>query len=529
MDRSANVKRVKNSKKGARATDRIKNLDRSANVKNMSILDVAGMCLRNLYKRKLRTFLTLLGVMIGTGSIILMISLGLATNAQFDQMIVDMNLNMTEIEVHPMWDGMMWTDDGVIETTARDLTDDSVAQILQIPGVRTATPMLQTQLMFRSGPYTMLTNVVGVRPDALALMGYSMDSGRLLVDGDEEFTFVFSARSERGFFDASDRTAFHWNNMRQWDTTDDVYTLVDILNDDIRVYYDDSSYWNTRDWGQGWGIGDDGEFGYDIDEGFETSRSFDINIVGVISAPAVDLRWGGGQTIYTDIGTLQALSAMQEESNRRANEEDEWNPTFSALVGGAQVTYGDVRVRTHSMDDTADVAEIIRDMGYNVWYPGDWINQMRDSQRGIETLLFLIAGVSLFVAAINIANTMITSVTERTREIGIMKVIGASLSDIRRLFLFEAAVIGFLGGVFGVVLALAMSYAMNNFDIPFLADLGMGVPDWMVGEERGAMSLVTPWLCGVALCVAVAVGLVSGFFPAFRATRLSALAAIRGD
>ncbi|MCL1844389.1 MAG: ABC transporter permease [Defluviitaleaceae bacterium] len=494
----------------------------------MSIIDVMGMCLKNLYKRKLRTFLTLLGVIIGTGSIILMISLGLATNAQFEQMIVDMNLNMTEIEVFPMWAGMMWTDDGVVETAQRDLTDESIENFLRIPGVRTATPMIQAQLMFRSGPYTMLATVVGVRPDALALMGYNLNYGRLLREGDEDFTFVFSERSERGFFDASDRTAFHWDNFRQWDTSDDVITLVDIFNDDIRIYYDDSSYWNTRDWGGGWGFGDDDEFGYDIGEGFETARSFDINIVGVVAAPAVDLRWGGGQTIYTDIETLQALNLMQQESQRRAQEDDDWNPTFSALVGGPRETYQDVRVRTATMDDTSEVAEIIREMGYNVWFPGDWIEQMRDSQRGIETLLFAIAAVSLFVAAINIANTMITSVTERTREIGIMKVIGASLSDIRWLFLFEAAVIGFLGGVFGVMLALLLSFLINIGVIP-LAGLGLGAPEWMVGDEAGVTSLVTAWLCLVALGVAVTVGLVSGFFPAFRATRLSALAAIRGD
>ncbi|MCL2355761.1 MAG: ABC transporter permease [Defluviitaleaceae bacterium] len=490
----------------------------------MSIFDTVGMCLRNLYKRKLRTFLTLLGVIIGTGSIILMISLGLGTNAQFARMAEDMNLNMTEIEVAPQWGGTMWSPDGgMVEMHQRDLTDESVERFLRIPGVRTATPMMSSSIMFRSGPYTMITQVVGVRPDALALMGHNMEYGRLLTDDDAEFTFVFSTRSERGFFDASDRTV--WNSPRQWDPSDDLPTLVDIFNDDIRIYYDASSFWNTRDWGHG---GND-DFGFDLDEGFVAARSFDINIVGVIAAPVVDLRWGGGQTIYTDIETLQALVAMQSESERRAAEESEHDPRFSAVIGGPRQTYQDVRVRTTSMDNTADIAEVIREMGYQVWFPGDWINNMRDSQRGMETLLFAIAAISLFVAAINIANTMITSVTERTREIGVMKVIGASIADIRKLFLLEAAVIGLLGGIFGVILALIISYVMNTFDIPFLADLGMGVPDWMIGEERGAMSVIPWWLCLVALGVAIGVGLVSGFFPAFRATRLSALAAIRGD
>jgi ABC-type antimicrobial peptide transport system permease subunit len=74
---------------------------------------------------------------------------------------------------------------------------------------------------------------------------------------------------------------------------------------------------------------------------------------------------------------------------------------------------------------------------------------------------------------------------------------------------------------------------MNNFDIAFFNDLNMGVPDWMLmyggAETVSNISLVTPWLCGLALAVACGVGLVSGFYPAWRATRLSALAAIRGD
>ena len=124
---------------------------------------------------------------------------------------------------------------------------------------------------------------------------------------------------------------------------------------------------------------------------------------------------------------------------------------------------------------------------------------------------------------------MITSVTERTREIGILKVIGARVSDVLKIFLVEAIVIGILGGLLGVGLALSLSYAMNNFDIAFLNNLGLGGPTMGMGTERAAISLITPFLCFLALGVAAGVGLLSGFFPAWRATRLSALAAIRGD
>ncbi|MCL1862763.1 MAG: ABC transporter permease [Defluviitaleaceae bacterium] len=490
----------------------------------MRAIDTLSMCFRNLIKRKLRTFLTLLGVMIGTGSIIIMISLGLATDAQFAQMIEDMNLNMTEIQVFPQWGGMMWTEDGMQEMNQRDITDESVERFMRIPGVRTATPMMNEQLLFRSGPYTMMASVTGVRPEALELMGYNLGYGRLLQEGGE-FEAVFSIRSERGFFDASDGS---WNSPRQWDTSDDVETLVDIHEDSIRIYYDTSQFWNTRDWGWGFGGMVDEDFGLDLEEDFAPLRSFEINIVGVIQPPEIELRWGGGTQIFMDIETLRLLNQMSDETQRRQREEDEWNPSFSAITSGPRQTYGDVRVRTYSMDDTAEVAEIIQEMGYQVWFPGEWINNQREMQRGMETLLAAIAAVSLVIAAINIANTMITSVTERTREIGVMKVIGASISDVRKLFLLESMVIGILGGVLGVGLALGISYAMNNFDIEFLNNLNMGAPI-IANEGGGVVSLITPWLCGLALAVAGGIGLVSGYYPAWHATRLSALAAIRGD
>ena len=491
----------------------------------MRAIDVLSMCLRNLWKRKLRTFLTLLGVIIGTGSIIVMISLGLATDAQFAQMIEDMNLDMTVIRVYPGGGFMFSPEGGLQQMDEMELTDESADIIARIPGVRVATPMMSGYFLFRSGPYVMMTEVTGIRPEALALMGYELEYGRMIESDDEGFTAVFSGRTERMFFDATDRTAT-WSS-RFWDFSDDVPTLVDIYNDPIRLFYDFDHFWRTRDWGGG---SSNDDFGTDMEEAFTTVRSFDIDIVGVIKADDNFMftgRWG--DTIYMDIETLQSLNQISQESTRQQQEEDEWNPRFSAVRSGPRQTYSQLFVRAETMDDTKRVAQEISDMGYNAWFEGQWIDQQREMQRGIQTLLAAIAAVSLAVAAINIANTMITSVTERTREIGVMKVIGASISDVRKLFLLESMTIGLLGGVFGVFLALGLSYAMNNFEIEFLSNLNMGAPIMTAGAEGAAMSLITPWLCGLALAVAGGVGLVSGYYPAWRATRLSALAAIRGD
>jgi len=487
----------------------------------MSILDVISMCLRNLVKRKLRTFLTLLGVMIGTGSIIIMISLGLATDAQFARMIEDLNLDMTEVQVAPQWAGGRWNPDtGQMEQAEqRDLTDDSVARIRALPGVRVATPLMRGQLFFTSGPYAMSASITGIDPEAMALMGLETSSGRLLEDGDG-FSVVFGSHAELNFFDSSDSN--WWMADRFWQSQwDEMDAFVDIFNDPIRMYYDTEAMWR-RIWQTG---ADDG--GMEIEETFRQIRSFELNIVGVLEPNEWD-HWENG-VIYMDIEMLHILTQMGQESAIRAREEDEWFPQFSGRTGGLRETYDQLFVRAETMDDTADVARAIREMGYQAWFNAEMIDSQRRNQQAMQALLAAIAAVSLFVAAINIANTMVTSVTERTREIGIMKVIGASLRDIRGLFLTEAIFIGLLGGLFGIGLALMGSYALNNFEIEFLQNLNMSPPITTEGVEGAVTSLITPWLMGVALALASGVGLVSGIFPAWHATRLSALAAIRTD
>lgn len=496
----------------------------------MSGIDVMSMCLRNLIKRKLRTFLTLLGVMIGTGSIILMISLGLATDAQFAQMIEDMNIDLTEIVVWPQWGGMSWTMDGDMQVMEQqDLTDESIARITALPNVLVATPRIEMELLFRSGRYAMPMWVTGVNIAALEAMGYRTAYGRLLQEGDG-FAAVFGASAERRFIPTGiegDWMALQ-RRFQQCITGEEVETLVDIHNDPIRLYYDTSSFWNAF-WGGARGGMDDDDFGVDMEEAFRVVRSFELNVVGVLERET-DMwnMWNNG-VVYMDIAILQQLEQMRDEARAREEEDREFNPVFRTSDGSGAATYSQLFVLADSADNTHTVAEQIQNMGYQVDFHGRWIEQQRQSQQAIQTLLAAIAAVSLFVAAINIANTMITSVTERTREIGIMKVIGASLGDVRKLFLTEAAVIGLLGGLLGIGLALAGSYALNNFEIEFLSNLNMGSPITTEGNEGAVLSLITPWLMGLALAVASGVGLVSGFYPAWHATRLSALAAIRND
>ena len=140
----------------------------------------------------------------------------------------------------------------------------------------------------------------------------------------------------------------------------------------------------------------------------------------------------------------------------------------------------------------------------------------------VQAVLGGIGAVSLFVAAIGITNTMMMSIYERTKEIGVMKVLGCDLRNIRSLFLMEAGFIGFIGGIIGLILSYSISAVINKLAA------GAGESGMMISASS-SISYIPIWLAGLSLVFAVMVGMVAGFFPALRAMKLSPLAAIHTE
>ena len=138
------------------------------------------------------------------------------------------------------------------------------------------------------------------------------------------------------------------------------------------------------------------------------------------------------------------------------------------------------------------------------------------------TLMFtLIASIGLLVAAIGITNTMVMAIFERTRVIGILKAMGASNRDIRRLFMLEAGFIGMLGGISGVLLGWVMGLALNQA-IPVVARFR----DF---PAHGPFFVVSPGLAAGVILFAAIIGIIAGFLPARRAARLDPLEALRHE
>ena len=137
---------------------------------------------------------------------------------------------------------------------------------------------------------------------------------------------------------------------------------------------------------------------------------------------------------------------------------------------------------------------------------------------GIANILSLllggIAGISLAVGGIGVMNIMLVSVTERTKEIGIRRAVGATKSDIIKQFVWEALTLSSLGGIIGIIIGIIISFILDG---------------QFTFDDFTLRTVIQPWSIIIAFAVSFAIGLVSGVYPAFRASRLDPILALRNE
>ena len=169
----------------------------------------------------------------------------------------------------------------------------------------------------------------------------------------------------------------------------------------------------------------------------------------------------------------------------------------------------------------ADVRNKLKQMGLGSFSIVDQLDQIRTVFLIINSVLGLLGGISLLVASFGIANTMIMSILERTREIGIMKAIGAEDREIKLIFFFEAAVIGAIGGVIGSGAAWLIDVIANRLAYRFIL------------KPQGASFVdffhLPPWLWLGAILFALSVSILAALYPAARAARIDPVRALRHD
>lgn len=456
----------------------------------MKISDMISMCFKNLWRRKGRTFLTVIGVIIGCCAIIVMISLGLGMNAAMDAMLA----NWGDLNAVTIYSGRnMYGDGGSSDQPV--LNDNALMSLKSIEHVETAFPKIQV-----SGEYVTLSagkndrykaswmEVYGVDFETLKKMNYEIDQGAFPEGTDTSNAVIFGAEAAYQFHDTKKRDGgYIWKEM----LPDGTYRQpwIDPMTDTIKLSVNNTKKQN-----------DDGSY-QSGGRGYEHK----------LTCSAVLMQDPNWETVYTVMIDIGLAKQLINDYNR-----------LNGVKNSKEIEYSQIKLWVDDINNVDAVQEAVEAMGYSASSMAQVRKEMQGQLMIIQLVLGGLAAISLLVAAIGIANTMIMSIYERTREIGIMKVLGCFISNIRIMFLMEAGMIGLLGGGIGVLISYIISFFMNKF--------GSGLLSNMMGTDGSTpISIIPLWLVLLALIFSSFIGLISGFYPANRAVKISALEAIKNE
>ena len=461
----------------------------------MKFPDLLIMSMNNLRRRKLRTVLTVLGVIIGTAAIVVMVSLGIGLNEMTMEQIASWG-SLTTIEVYSQSSGggMQMMGAAVSsqnsESEPNYITDKVIDNFKRIPHVTGVSPVLNMNVVMRQGAYiSTYVQLKGVSQSYLEQL--ELAEGRLPQPG--ELGLVFGNGVIRDFTNAKTGKGY-------WDTGE--MPDVDPMGKPMFVIFDMDVYYQS----QGSGSSSDGT-------PVKPPKKYMIETTGMLA---------GGENgysnyswyVFTDIDGLKAqLKKVFKKGTPIPGQ-----PTNKKGKPLNELVYNSAEVFVDDMENVTQVQEQLAAMGYQVNSRMDWMESSKQQSQMIQAVLGGIGAVSLFVAAIGIANTMMMSIYERTKEIGVMKVLGCDMGNIRNMFLIESGFIGFMGGTIGVALSYGVSAIVNRF-VNMSQSMGLS----------GDLSRIPPWLSMAAIGFAVFVGMAAGFMPAVRAMKLSPLAAIRNE
>lgn len=443
----------------------------------MHFWDLVSLITENLRRRKGRVVLTAMGVVIGTAAVVLLVSLatGLQKSATSNLYGID---DLSKIEVYPNFGEGMYDvavpmgggggGVGGTVSTIKLLTPTVLDEIAAISGVQSVIPRdyMYGQGSITFGKLETWAGFMGVKTEKLDDLGYDLDRGTLEL---RKGNIIAGSWVVKNFYDP---------NLRPGQEPPE---LPDLLDQRVKLKL---TKWTS--------------------DGQEVHKTVELKIVGILK----EMRNEADGQFFVSMDEL-----------------DGWNTWFNngVRINRNKDGYNNVIVRAESPDIVMDITQQINDMGYMAYSPQSTVEGINSFFVILQVVFGGIGAIALLVAAIGIANTMTMAILERTREIGLMKAVGATNRDVLTIFLGEAAGIGFLGGLGGALLGWMGGYALNVISMQFLASQAQEQ-----GYISGGLSAETPlWLLLFSIIFATLVGFLSGLYPALRAATLEPVTALK--
>jgi putative ABC transport system permease protein len=451
----------------------------------MTGYDLLELAIRNLRQSKLRNGLTTVGISVGVASLVAMLSLGVGLQQMATRRLAGSGLF-----------------DTVFVTSRQDFRGFDREDDAKNPHPDQA-PVLDEAARKKIAH---LPNVTEVEPEIRVM-------GEVIAGGETHFGFVtglpMSAR-ENEAFDNMKGKFFSGNDA------DEVILLTDfakeldpknptgLIGQDITLRYgerqalaQDSSDRPQMPSGESGAnsVGNGDDFGFSVVRKLQKLR-----VVGLIDAePYGGMRTVSRGRIFLPVGTTERLNMAQFTDMR------------SSLRGASGKSYMTLTVRVKDPGKVGDVQDTINNLGFRTFSVLDATKSLRRFFTVLDLFLGIFGSLALAVATLAIINTLVMAVLERRREIGVMKAIGASDQDVKKLFFTEAGAMGFLGGILGILLGLAIGKAIN---------FGTGIYMHRHQLPAEAVWSMPPWLVGAAIAFSIVVSLLAGLYPASRAARL---------
>jgi putative ABC transport system permease protein len=390
---------------------------------------------------KLRSFLTILGIVIGVGAVIALMSVGRGAEAQILSNIQSLGSNL--ITISPGFSG--FSGGRMIATNKLTLEDaESIGQ--EVGNIAAVAPSYSNGLQLAVGSKSTNSQVTGTTPEYMAVNNLKVAIG----------TFFSEDDYQRG-------------------------NKVVVLGPNVA----ETLFGSASPIGQQMRMG-----------------TIIVRIVGVLESK-------GAMFGSPDDGVFMPLTAMQQTvAQPRTPQGDRLVSTISLTVTDEVYTQNVINAITSLLRSRHQLASIADD-DFNIMSTEEIASTLSEAIGTMTLLLGAIAAISLLVGGIGVMNIMLVSVLERTREIGILKALGAREADIWGQFLIEAAFLTLAGGIVGIAAGWGVSYIINKVGL--------------------MTTLVTPDIVVLAVSVSVGIGLFFGFYPAWNAARLNPIEALRSE